>query len=70
MSQLVSAKTIADRIEVSPNFIRDQATAGKFKAYNLSSRAVRYDPNEVAKALGFTWSDDAPKTSSPTNENS
>lgn len=65
MIVLVSANTIAERISVSANFIRDQATAGKFESYNLSPRCVRYDPNEVAAALGFTWGD-APKTSIPT----
>ena len=65
MTSLVSAKAIATRIGMSANFIRDQAAAGRFPEYRFSERAVRYDPNEVAAALGFAWSDDAPKTSIP-----
>jgi hypothetical protein len=66
MTSFVSAKTIAERIGMSANFIRDQAAAGRFPEYRFSERAVRYDPNEVAKALGFTWIDEVPETSQPT----
>jgi hypothetical protein len=54
----VSAAEIAKRISMSENYIHDQAKKGLYKAHHFGPRAVRYDPQEVAKAIGFVWSDE------------
>ena len=51
----VSAKEIAKRISCSERHIRNLSEKGKFKEYRFGDRCVRYDREEVTRALGIKW---------------
>ena len=49
--QFVDAVALAEMLSVKPRLVRQWARAGRIPSVRLSPRIVRFDPDEVEKAL-------------------
>jgi len=53
--ELVAAPAIARRLSVTGRYILQLAAADKIPCVRIGPKCVRFNPNHVAKALGFEW---------------
>lgn len=51
-NDLCKGRELAERLKVSPDTISAWSRQGRFKAYRLSKKAIRYSLSEVMAALG------------------
>lgn len=51
MSEILTAKELADQLKVKPETVRRWARAGVFPFIKLSAKAIRFDNNAVRQAL-------------------
>jgi excisionase family DNA binding protein len=53
--ELVAAPAIARRMSVTGRYILQLAEQGRIPCVRIGPKCVRFSPDAVAKALGFTW---------------
>lgn len=53
--ELVAAPAIARRMSVTGRYVLQLAEQGRIPCVRIGPKCVRFNPNAVAKALGFEW---------------
>jgi excisionase family DNA binding protein len=64
--QYVSPKTLAKILEVTPWTIRQWVIRGKIPAIKINARVLRFDLQEVGRALGMDFISPTPENQSKT----